>query len=173
MQSEWETSESLHLYTDAASTRGFGGIYGNQWFQGKWAPDQMVSCPGISIDWQELYAIVIACKIWGKHWSRKRIIFHCDNQPVVDIINSKHSKSPKIMALVRTLTLLTLEYNFYFKAYHIPGILNSIADCISRFQMEEFRTLAPMPISLHNHFQRTCFTARCRTAEIHGCIPGN
>ena len=144
MQSEWGTSETLRLYTDAASTLAFGGIYGNQLFQGTSALDQMVSCPGISIDWQELYTIVIACKIWGKHWSRRRIIiFHCNNKRVVDVINSKHYKSPKIMALVHTLTFLTFEYNFYFKAYHIPGTHNSIADRISRFQMEEFRTLAP------------------------------
>ena len=112
MHKDWATSEALHLYTDAASTVGFGGIFGTQWFQGKWQPNQTISTPGISIDWQKLYAIVVACSIWGKHWSRKRIIFHCDNQPVVEIINSKRSKSPTIMTLIRTLTLITLKHNF-------------------------------------------------------------
>ena len=60
MHKDWETSEALHLYTDAASTVGFGGIFGTQWFQGKWQPNQTISTPGISIDWQELYAIVVA-----------------------------------------------------------------------------------------------------------------
>ena len=117
MYKEWETSEALHLYTDAASTVGFGGIFGTQWFQGKWQPNQTIGTPGISIDWQELYAIVVACSIWGTHWSRKKIIFHCDNQPVVETINNKCSKSPTIMALTRTLTLITLKHNFYFKAF--------------------------------------------------------
>ena len=80
MHKDWATSEDLHLYTDAASTVGFGGIFGTQWFQGKWQPNQTISTPSISIDWQELYAVVVTCSIWGKHWSRKRIIFHCDNQ---------------------------------------------------------------------------------------------
>ena len=143
MYKEWETSEALHLYTDAASTVGFGGIFGTQWFQGKWQPNQTIGTPGISIDWQELYAIVVACSIWGTHWSRKKIIFYWYNQPVVEIINNKRSKSPIIMALVHTLTLITLKHSFYFKALHVAGKLNPIADSISHFQMGVFRTLAP------------------------------
>ena len=140
---KWETSDSLHLYTDAASTIGYGGIFGTQWFQGKWLQKQMIGSLGISIDWQELYAIVVTCKIWGKHWTWKRIVFHCGNQPVVDIINSKRSKGPHIMNLVRNLTLLTLKYNFYFKAIYVPGKRNPMADSISRFQEDVFRSLAP------------------------------
>ena len=50
---------------------------------------------------------------------------------LVTIINSKRSKSPRIMDLVRALTLQTLKYNFYFKALHVPGHYNDIADSIS------------------------------------------
>ena len=62
---------------------------------------------------------------------------------VVEIINSKRSKSPTIMTLIHTLTLIILKHNFHFKALHVAGKLNPIADCISRFQMDVFRTLAP------------------------------
>ena len=31
----WENSAELSLYTDASGTLGFGGIFRNQWFQGK------------------------------------------------------------------------------------------------------------------------------------------
>ena len=41
-----------------------------------------------------------------------KLIFNCNNKPVVDAINNKHSKSHKFMALTRTL--LTLEHKFYF-----------------------------------------------------------
>jgi len=47
------------------------------------------------------------------------------------------------MDLVRAITLHTLTYNFTFTATHIPGLDNSIADSLSRFQMDRFRTLAP------------------------------
>ena len=73
----------------------------------------MLTAPGISIDWQELYAILVACSISGASWSQKRIIFWCDNQPVVHMLNTKRSKEPKIMVLIRELTLLTMQYNFY------------------------------------------------------------
>lgn len=139
----WENSNALSLFTDASGTLGFGGIFQNQWFQGSWLPHQSLGSKDISIDWQELFAIVAATYIWGHTWSQKRILFYCDNQTVVSIINAKRSKSPRMMDLVRALTLQTLTHNFYFKAIHIPGHCNDIADSISRFQLPRFRRLAP------------------------------
>ena len=46
------------------------------------------------------------------------------------------------MDLIRVITLQTLQYNFAFTATHIPGLDNSIADSLSYFQMDHFRTLA-------------------------------
>ena len=98
---------------------------------------------GISIEWQELFPIYLACVLWAPTWTGKRIRMWCDNQSVVAIINSKHSKSPRVMDLVRAITLLTLAHNFTFSATHIPGLDNAIADSLSRFQMDRFHTLAP------------------------------
>ena len=100
----WETSSSLHLFTDASGSLGFGGIHRTQWFQGKWLPHQTLNSKGISIAWQELYAIVVSCSIWGPLWTRKRILFHCDNSAVVSIVNTKRSKCQRVMSLVRKLT---------------------------------------------------------------------
>ena len=47
------------------------------------------------------------------------------------------------MDLVRSITMLTLVHNFIFAAKHIPGLDNSIADSLSRFQMDRFHSLAP------------------------------
>ena len=47
------------------------------------------------------------------------------------------------MDLVRNLTVCTLNYNFYFRAAHVPWKNNNIADSLSRFQMERFHQLAP------------------------------
>ena len=47
------------------------------------------------------------------------------------------------MDLVRAITILTLVHNFTFTAKHIPGLDNSIADSLSRFQMDRFHLLAP------------------------------
>jgi hypothetical protein len=46
---------------DASVTVGFRGIFRTQWFQGKWLPPhQTLDTKNISVDWQELYAIVVA-----------------------------------------------------------------------------------------------------------------
>ena len=143
LSSEWHDSSTLDMHTDASGTLGFGGIFGTKWFQGKWRPHQKLGQPGISISWQELFAIVVACQIWGNLLHDHRITFHCDNEAVVSIINTKRSRIPRVMDLLRHLTLLTLQHNIYIRAVHIPGKHNDIADSISRFQFQRFRHLAP------------------------------
>ena len=47
------------------------------------------------------------------------------------------------MQLVRTFVLVCLRFNIRFKAVHVPGVLNVIADSLSRFQASRFRAAAP------------------------------
>ena len=129
--------------TDASGTLGYGGILGKKWFHGRWETLHQLNAPGISIAWQELFALVVACHLWGGEFANKRIVFYCDNESVVNIVNSKRSHIPRVIDLVRHLTLVTLRYNFYPRAKHIEGKKNEIADSISRFQMDRFRRLAP------------------------------
>lgn len=144
LDSTVSTSPDLELYTDAASSVGFGGYFNGQWFQGKWLPHMHLSpTKGISIEWQELFPIVVACALWFPHFSGKRIQFWCDNESVVAIINSGHSKAPRIMDLLRFLVLLSMKHNFFVRARHVPGVSNDIADALSRFQDERFRASAP------------------------------
>ena len=92
----WVTSSlDLWLYTDAASTIGFGGFFNGNWFQGRCPPHLLINkTKGISIEWQELFPIVLAHALWYPHFSGKRLQFWCDNQSILAIINSGHSKAP-------------------------------------------------------------------------------
>ena len=47
------------------------------------------------------------------------------------------------MQLVRPFVLQCLHFNVSVKAVHVPGKSNTIADALSRFQMERFRLAAP------------------------------
>ena len=96
---------------------------------------------GISIEWQELFPIVVACATWHPLLAGKRLQFWCDNFSVVSIINSGHSKISRIMDLLRRLVLLPMQHNFVVRAPRVPGVLNAIADAFSRFQMQRFRVL--------------------------------
>lgn len=41
---------------------------------------------------KELLPILLACAVWGRQWSGKKIICHCDNMAVVEVMNSGYSK---------------------------------------------------------------------------------
>ena len=138
LNSFWENSTNLSLYTDASGTLGFGGIFRTQWFQGKWLPHQTLTTKNISIDWQELYAIVVASYIWAPLWAQKRIVFYCDNQAVVSIINSKLSKSPRIMDLVRALTYKHLNITFISKPYMCLVIIMTLLILSPVFSKPDF-----------------------------------
>ena len=61
----WENSDTLSLFTDASGSLGYGGFFQIRWFQRQWLPSQQLGQPGISILWQELYAINVVCHLWG------------------------------------------------------------------------------------------------------------
>ena len=66
-----------------------------------------------------------------------------DNQALVTIIKKRTSKSKYVMQLLRPLVLLTMCNNVQFKAVHISGVNNELADSSSRFQTVRFRKLTP------------------------------
>jgi hypothetical protein len=92
LSSQWHTSDTLNLQTDASGSLGFGGIFGKKWFQGKWHPHQQLGQHGTSMLY---FSIVVACQIWGELLADQRIKFHCDNEAVVDLINTKRSQIPR------------------------------------------------------------------------------
>lgn len=137
-------ASDMELYTDASSTIGFGGYYQGAWFQGHWPSDLQLNLEDkLSMAFMELYPIIVSACLWGHTWTRKRVLFHCDNQATVHIINKGRSRVPLIMRLMRRLVLIAAKHNFAFSAVYIEGAKNEIADALSRFQMPRFRTLAP------------------------------
>ena len=135
----WTPAHQFQLYTDAAGNLGYGAYWDGEWFSQPW-PSHLTSK---SIEWKELYAIVIACETWGSQWSGKRLLFHCDNEAVVHVWESGLSRCPDLMDLVRALFFAAARNNFHVLIRHIPGIDNSIADSLSRLQLPRFRSLAP------------------------------
>jgi len=135
----WVTSEQLHLYTDSSRTIGFGATLNKDWFAGEWP----TNWKSFDITVLELYPIVASVHVWRNYLSNRRVVFHTDNQALVYIINKLTSKDNKIMTLIRHLTLQCLSQNILFKAVHIPGVHNVLADALSRSKFQLFRQLAP------------------------------
>lgn len=122
-------SSTAHFYTDSSGL-GFGGTFGSSWIQGKWPAEWHK----MDITFFEFYPILVLVCIFAHKMSNARIMFHCDNQACVDIINSQTTKHNHVLPLLRRLVLTLLSHNIDFKARHIAGKLNKICDSISRFQ---------------------------------------
>ena len=124
-------SLTLHMYSDA-SKLGFGATFGSEWIQSTW-PENWKA---LNIALLELFPIYVMIKMFGMKLTNSKILFHCDNIAVVSIVNNQTSKDKLIMKLVRPLVLLLLQFNINFKAVHIAGVKNVLADAISRYQVD-------------------------------------
>ena len=132
----WTKSPDLELFTDASGALGYGIYFMGHWIPNPWPP----VLQDRSIQWKEIYPIALACLLWDHHWSGKKLLFHCDNQSVVDIWASGTSRDP----LNRHSIFFSGATNhFTVLVSHIAGTDNSIADSLSRLQITRFRQIAP------------------------------
>ena len=140
------------VYTDAAKHKDLGwGSYetNGRWSQGQWNID-FLNTFDPSIDFLELYAIVVSVFHFAKESRNRSIICYSDNTPAVQAINKFSSPSHQLMLLIRPLALLCMNFNVTVKAKYIPGPLNKVADALSRFQMQQFQRLLPEGVKLES-----------------------
>ena len=135
----FQSNQTLHLFTDASSSIGFGGYLDSTWFAGTWEP----SLPPLHISILELYPIFLALTIWGSRLSNKCIMIRTDNLAVVHIINSFTSKDPHLILLLRHLVLTCLKHNIFIRSKHISGSKNLTADLLSRQQVIKAKQVSP------------------------------
>ncbi|XP_053143522.1 uncharacterized protein LOC128341261 [Hemicordylus capensis] len=138
----------LQVHSDAAGGAGFGLYFRGRWCAAPWPRDWFERGVTRDLTFLELFPIVVAVHIWAEEFADSSVRFWCDNQAVVQVVNSQSSRSPRVMVLVRALVLQCLRANILFRSRHVPGIRNDIADALSRFQVDRFRALAP-EASLH------------------------
>ena len=131
----------FHLFTDASNIAVSG------YFQGAWFVVPFIGPQShlisYSINWRELYAILIAAATFGHQWSGKRIMLHCDNQCVVEVLRSGTCKNHLIMDLVRLLFFISAVHDLEVSSCYIRTTDNGIADSLSRLQFSRFFQLAP------------------------------
>ena len=136
---KWTPAHDMQLQTDASGSIGFGAVYNGKWLHGTWDSAHVP----LSITFKELYAIVVACHTWGHEWTRRRIMFQCDNTAVVQCIKTGICRSKPVLALIRSLYWLCVKYSFLISASHIQGVTNTLADALSRGSLQSFKILAP------------------------------
>ena len=135
-EEQWTSSVDLQLWTDASNI-AVAGVFQGDWFV------ELVKDTSKSINWRELYAVVLAAATWSHHWAGKRVLFHCDNLAVCHILCNKSSKSPALMTLLRQLFYIAASTPFDFSATWIDTKSNDQADALSRLDFSRFWRLAP------------------------------
>lgn len=139
-----ETSASIEFSTVVAPSVGFGGFFKGEWFSEAWSKEMLNLPSGCkSTALFELYSIVVASLLWGSKWSRKQIVVLCNNEATVNKINKGRSRTPAINRFLRRLTWTCVTGNFIMRAVDIPGHDSRIADALSRFKFQKFKTLHP------------------------------
>ena len=139
MAEKWASSNYLKFYSDSAQSLGFAAIYNDKWVHGEFSDNEQK----LNISILELYPIVLGLYIWSDLLENKCVLMFCDNYAVVHMINKQSSKDVNAMSLIRFLVVTCLKANIYFRAKHIPGVKNSVADSISRQQVARARRIQP------------------------------
>ena len=132
-------ADEVGFFTDASKNEnlGFGCVCFPNYTYARWE-EGFISLSNPSIDYLELFALMVAIVLWADRFKNGRIIVNCDNMGMVFIINRASAKNPRAMSLIRLITLVSMKNNCRFFARHIKGVKNKMADDLSRMKMESF-----------------------------------
>ena len=137
-------AKEVDVYSDASKNPllGLGCYYAGQWTFAQWEP-QYIQKFDPSIEYLELLALVVGTYVWADDFRNARVIVHCDNQSVVDIIQDQASKCKNCMYLLRLMTLNSLRRNVRIFSVHVRGKDNGLSDSLSRLDFRRFFRNAP------------------------------
>ena len=122
------------LQTDACP-KGYGGISGQEYFRGRF-PKELQS-KNIAI--LEMWAVMVALKIWAPQLRGKYFWIHVDNEAVASVLNTGRVREQELQNTLREIALITAENQFILKARHIAGVDNRIPDWLSRWHEPQAR----------------------------------
>ena len=106
------TATVIDMYSDASRNfkLGFGAYCGSEWTFGQWN-ESFMKRNEPSIEYLELYTLLVGVMNWIKFFKNRRIILFCDNEAVVHMVNNNSSKCKNCMHLIRVLVLESLIQN--------------------------------------------------------------
>ena len=134
-----QTPPAFEITSDASGSWGCGAWSQTSWFQLQWKEPE----DRHHIAFKELFAVLVACAIWGSRWKGTRVRCWCDNQAAVHVVASRSCRDPTLMHLVRCLFFVEAWYQFDLISAHIPGEINTLADDLSRNRRSSFHSKAP------------------------------
>ena len=136
-------AEQIDMYSDASGNYdlGFGAYCGPEWTYGAW-DSKFCALVKPSIEYLELFAVLVGVLNWIKLFRNRRVILFCDNISVVHMINNSTSSCKNCMVLLRLLISHSILMNVRVFARHVGTKENSKADVLSRLDFSRFWKLA-------------------------------
>ena len=122
------TPPDFTAQTDASGIWGCAAVLETEWFQWQWPSEWL----NVGIMAKELVPILFTCVTWGNKLRHRSISFQCDNESLVAAINKGSSKDALVMHLLRCLWFFIAHFDISIAATHLPGVLNTTADHLSR-----------------------------------------
>lgn len=114
----------VELHSNASGSWGCGAYSGVEWFQLQWDPTSQ----HLSIAEKELIPIILACAAWSSSWQNRQVICHCDNQVTVACLQSRISKNPGMMHLLRCLVFVEACYCYHLQPLSGKAIAKYIVE---------------------------------------------
>ena len=91
-----------------------------------------VPCLGADINVWEMYAVVVACRLFAEYMAGQHWRVRTDNAACEAWLMRGVRSSPLVAAWLSELMGTCLEHGFRLSAKHIPGAENQVADALSR-----------------------------------------
>jgi hypothetical protein len=148
---------SITMFSDASYTIGGGyiinGVGYSYW---KWTEEEegVFEVVNQHINVLELMVVVVA--VWSNIalFRNRSVRVFIDNTSAISWIQAMRANSPLAKPWIRLLVLMCITFNIHLSPTHIPGVLNVIADGLSRDMQEiiqslsrsGLRCIAPMPL---------------------------
>ena len=119
------------VFTTDACLTGCGGLCARSFFHAEFP--EFISIQNLDINSLELSTIVVPLKLWDHLWRGLCLTVRCDNEVAVTAFNSRRCRNAFINSCLREVWFLTATHEFEIRAVHLPGVLNSEADMLSRW----------------------------------------
>ena len=114
---------------------GVGARFSNQVYQYQFK-DNEVPC-SFSIVRLEMWNVLIAIRVLADEWSNCSLVIKCENEAMVNVVNSGVTRDNVLVAMARNIWLTTASPNIKVRLVHIPGMDNECADLLSRWGATE------------------------------------
>jgi hypothetical protein len=138
--------QHVEVFTDAATSVGGGYVVPGRCFaRWKWSAEELqkaneVAAP-VDINILEFVTVVLMIVREAEYFRGKVVVCRVDNTAAVAWLNSLKTKHSWGQSWIRLLFQVCVDYNIRIYAKHIPGIMNEVADHLSRFYQEVFQRL--------------------------------